>query len=144
MTENNNTIKSITDTIEGVLDKHENLLAGYTSIVENIKDELVAALDERDFQITDVVVEGVSSQFDVDADVVRDYAEDAGLSIRPEPEVEEDEDDVEDENAVPESVASIQDEATRESLVAVFDNLNRMTGILDRLVSVAERNGLSV
>lgn len=76
------TIESITATVDSALP------VGAQGKYPREYDALVAALTEREYDLTDMIVSEVSTRFGVDEGTVRGQAVYLGLAVRPEPEPE--------------------------------------------------------
>lgn len=136
------TINTISQTITSALEAkgagRHNIPAEFAPYVEAVE----AALLERDYTITETVVNVVSTNFGMGAEQLEEHAERFGLSVRPQPEPEVEEE--EEEEADQEEDGLTAPEGASQFEVQVVDTMNRMTGILERLVNAAQKNGIEL
>lgn len=111
----------------------EATINGYASYVNPV----VEALTERDYQITEAVLEAVAAYLPVSKEEALEYAERLGLSVRPQPEPEVEEEDEED-------ARDFDSMSTAEKLSEILSGLQGIGERISKLESAAQRNGISL
>jgi hypothetical protein len=117
------TINSITATVDSALP------TGAQSRYPREYDALIAALTEREYQITEAVAAKVSERFGVSEEQVLDRATAIGLSVRPapEPEPEPEPEAPESDKSIDERVASLEG-----SIGALVDAVAQLTALANK------------
>lgn len=129
------TINTISATVSAALTEaglSESAQSGYSTYVAKVEE----ALTERDYQITEQIVEALVDNGLVSEEQALAHAERLGLSVRPQPEPE-----VEDEE---EDEVEAEDMSDGDKLSAILSSLNSIGERLGKLESAAERNGISL
>lgn len=116
MTSIRNTIATAASTAGVNLDQY-----GYAEVVDGI----VEALTEREYTLTDQIVERVNEEFGTSVDTLRSELENIGAAVRPIPEPV-----VEEEPAEPLT--------TDEKIEKLFAAVNDLAGTVGKLTTLAE------
>lgn len=127
------TINTISTTVSAALTEaglSESAQSGYSTYVAKVEE----ALTERDYQITEQIVEALVDNGLVSEEQALAHAERLGLSVRPQPEPEVEEGDE----------VEAEDMSDGDKLSAILSSLNSIGERLGKLESAAERNGISL
>lgn len=130
---------TIRSTVETALSNAGVPTTGYTSYINTV----VAALEEREFGITETIVEGVASQFSVDAETVTEAVKArTNLEFRPIPEpvvdIEVDEVIEEEEEVSAECATKSGGKAKR--IAALEEKVGGLVAAVEALTALAKRH----